>query len=356
MKRRDISAHKKKRKIIFIILFILLNVGVIIATATSEFGNSQNATKLSEVKIAWWLLIPAVLCFLVAITAEISKYALMIRKMSSKKNFKETDGWKIARRTVLLGRYYDNITPAAVGGQPFQIYYMRKNSGLSTGDSTSIPMFGMISLQIAFIIIAIVCFLFGGVAGDYPALIITAWIGLAFYAFWPIMVAGISFFPKPTINFIKWVVKILARIRIVKNREATLEKVENEVENYASSVKMILKSKGLFLQTILLSLIFNLFIASIPFFVLTAFGGDVGFWSCFGTTIAVMSAIYFIPTPGNSGVAEGTFFLVFSALSSGYVFWAMLIWRFFSYYIYIIMGPIIYFLMHLEKKRSKNNV
>ena len=339
------------RKILLAIIFIALNVGIITITATSEFGNSSNAAKLSEITINWWLLLPAVLCFLIAITAEISKYALMIKRMSSTKNFKEKNGWKLARRTVLLGRYYDNITPAAVGGQPFQIYYMRKNSGLSRGASTSIPMFGMISLQIAFIAIALICFLFGGVAGDYPALIVTAWIGLAFYAFWPIMVAGVSFFPKPTTAFIKWIVKVLAKIKIIKNREKALKKVENEVKEYADSVKMILKTKGLFWQAILLSLVFNLFVAIIPFFVLTAFGGDVNFWSCLGTTIAVMSAVYFIPTPGNAGAAEGTFFVVFSALSSGYIFWAMLVWRFFSYYIYIIIGLVLYFLSYLEKRR-----
>lgn len=341
---------KRKSKIILTILFILINIVVIAVTALSEFGNSKNATKLFEIKINWWLLIPAVLCFLVATIIDVSKYALMMRKLSSEEIFKEKDGWKIARRTVLLGKYYDNITPAAVGGQPFQIYYMRKKSGLSRGDSTSVPMFGMISLQISFIIIALICFLFGGVANDYPALIVTAWIGLAFYAFWPIMVAGVSFFPKPTTAFIKFIVKILAKVKIVKNRREALEKVENEVDEYAKSVKTILKTRGLFFQTIILSLIYNLFFASIPFFVLTAFGGDVNFWSCFGTTIAVMSAVYFIPTPGNSGAAEGTFFVVFSALSSGYVFWAMLVWRFFSYYIYIIVGLIIYFMTHIRKE------
>ena len=86
---------------------------------------------------------------------------------------------------------------------------------------------------------------------------------------------------------------------------------------------------------------------------MTAFGGNVDFLPCFVTTVAVTSAVYFVPTPGNAGAAEGTFFVVFSALSSGYVFWAMLIWRFFSYYIYIILGPIIYFVMHLERKRGK---
>ncbi|MBR3131911.1 flippase-like domain-containing protein [Candidatus Saccharibacteria bacterium] len=352
-KDSSLGLKKRRQKIFLVVLFVLINVAVIAATAISEFGNSKNATEFSEIRIDWWLLIPAALCFIVAITAEIFKYVLMIREMPSKENGKKIDDWKLARRTVLLGRYYDNVTPAAVGGQPFQIYYMRKNSGLSKGASTAVPIFGMISLQIAFIMIALICFLFGGVAGDHPVLIVTAWIGLLFYAFWPVMVIGASFFPKFTTKVTKLFVKILVKFKILKNREEKLAKVEDEIKEYAKSVKMILKTPGLFVKVILLSLVFNLLVAMIPFFVLTAFGGNVGFWASLGTTIAVMSAVYFIPTPGNSGAAEGTFFIVFSTLSSGYVFWAMLIWRFFSYYIYILMGPIIYFVMHLEKKHGR---
>ena len=354
---------KMKKKIIGIILFLLLNAAVIAATAFSEFGNSKNATRLSEVQMNWWLIIPAILCFIAAITFEIFKYVLMIRKLSADKKSPEdkqlaekSDVWKIARRTVLLGKYYDNITPAAIGGQPFQIFYMRRNSGLNAGNSTSVPIFGMISNQIAFLIIAILCFIFGGIAYTKPTLMAAAWFGLLFYAFWPVMVAGVSFFPKATTKFLKFIIKVLAKVKIVKDRNAALLKIEHEVEEYAKSTKTILKTRGLFFKTISMSLLFNGLVAVIPFFVLTAFGGNVGFFECFTLTIAVMSAVYFIPTPGNAGAAEGTFFLVFSALSSGYVFWAMLVWRFFSYYIYIIIGLIIYFVMQLEKKQKDANV
>ncbi len=350
---------KNWKKTIGVILFVLLNVAVIAVTAFSEFGNSKNATELSEVKLSWWFLVPAARCFIVAICFEVLKYIPMIRRLASSNELinKETklarkNVPKVARRTVLLGKYYDNITPAAIGGQPFQIYYMRHNSGLPVGASTSIPIVGMISNQIGFLLIAIICFLFGGIAYTRPALIVTAWIGLLFYAFWPVMVAGVSFFPKPTTRFLKFIVKILAKLRIVKNRNKALLRIEHEVEEYAKSVKLIMKTRGLFLQVVGLSVLFNALVASIPFFVLTAFGGNVSFIECFILTVAVMSAVYFIPTPGNAGAAEGTFFLVFSALSSGYVFWAMLVWRFFSYYIYIIAGPVIYFLMHLEKKHE----
>lgn len=349
------SLKKIKRKPLLVLIFVLINVAVIAITAFSEFGNSANAAKLEDVVINGWFLIPAVICFLVAITAEISKYVLMMFEMSKdKENFDKTKARKVARRTVLLGKYYDNITPAAIGGQPFQIYYMRKNSGMKAGVSTSIPVFGMVAGQLGFIIIALICFLFGSASIDNAVLIGTAFFGLLFYAFWPVTVMIATFLPESTAELINKIVKLLAKLHIVKNQKATIAKVELEVSEYARCVRRILKTKGLFLKTVLLSLVFNVLIAMIPFFVLTAFGGDVDFLPCFVTTVAVTSAVYFIPTPGNSGAAEGAFFLVFSALSTGYVFWAMLVWRFFSYYIYVLMGPIIYFIMHLEKKRGES--
>ena len=339
---------------LLIIIFILINVAVIAITAFSEFGNSSSAAKLTEVRINWWFILPAIICFLLAITTEIHKYVMMMREMNRKSSFDKKRASKVARRTVLLGKYYDNITPAAIGGQPFQIYYMRKNSSLPDGESTSIPIFGMISNQIGFIIIALVCFLIGSLSIDNAVLVGTACFGLIFYAFWPVVVMIATFLPNATTELITIVVKFLHKVHIVKDRKAAIKKTEYEVNEYAKSVRRILKTKGLFMKAVGLSLIFNTLVSMIPFFVLTAFGGNVDFLPCFVTTVAVTSAVYFIPTPGNAGAAEGAFFVVFSALSSGYVFWAMLLWRFFSYYIYIIMGPIIYLKMHLERKRGLN--
>lgn len=357
LNHKGFSPKKFFKKPLLIALFILLNVAVITITAFSEFGNSKNAAELSEVKINWWLLIPAAGCFVVAITLEIAKYVMMMRELTpNKKKFSVKKARKVARRTVLLGRYYDSITPAAIGGQPFQIYYMRKNSDLPNGVSTAIPLFGMISGQMGFIIIAVFCFLFGSLSIANAALIATACFGLLFYAFWPMVIMIATFLPKGMTELVNLVVKFLAKIHIVKDIEKVIEKTEYEINEYARSIKIILKTRGLFIKTILMSVAFHILVSMIPFFVLTAFGGEVDFLPCFVTTVAITSAVYFVPTPGNAGAAEGTFYVVFSALSEGYVFWAMLVWRFFSYYVYIIMGAITYYLMHLEKKRIKQDV
>lgn len=346
---------KSVKRIVLIILFVIINVVVIMATAINEFGNSSNATELSKVVLNWWMLVPAVLFFIIATIVNVLKYILMI-KQANKKTGKEAPNseiQKLAWRVVMLGRYYDNVTPASIGGQPFQIYHMRKNSNLPAGYTTSIPFCAMISGQIGFLAIALICFAFGGVFKENSALLVAGWIGLLVYAFWPVMVAGTSFFPKATSKILLFVVKVLAKIHIIKNREKTLLKVEREVKEYSESLKNIFKIRGLFAKIVLLSIIHNFMIMAIPYFVLKAFGGDMDFFRCLATTVAVTAAVYFVPTPGNAGAAEGTFYAVFSSLSTGYVFWAMLVWRFFTFYIYIITGPLIYLRIHSEKKQRK---
>ena len=350
------NAFKKLKKPALTLAFIAINIAVIAITAFSEFGNSENAAQLSEVQINWWFLLPAAACFIVAITLEIHKYIIMMReaaKVNVKNQIKKV--WRVASRTVLLGKYYDSVTPAAIGGQPFQIWYMHKNAGIGKGMATTIPIIGMISNQIGFIIVASVAFLFGSLSINNAVLMATACFGLLFYAFWPIAIMIATFLPNTTAELINLIVKFLAKIHIVKDKEKAIKKVSDGVNEYAKCVKQILKTRGLFLREVLLSVCFHLLISMIPFFVLTAFGGAVDFLPCLVTTIAVTSAVYFVPTPGNAGAAEGTFFVVFSALSSGYIFWAMLTWRFFSYYIYIIIGAIIYVRMHFEKKKNKTH-
>ena len=77
---QDKKTKKSPRKILLTILFVAINIAVIAITAFSEFGNSENATKLSEVQFNFWYLIPAIVIFLVALYIEIHKFAMVTKK------------------------------------------------------------------------------------------------------------------------------------------------------------------------------------------------------------------------------------------------------------------------------------
>lgn len=345
-------SRKKIRKFLLYAVFIGFSVAVIVATAVNEFSNNENAAELAMVQLNGWLLVPAALCFIVMILLEYWKYMLMVLKSTKPGTFSKKEAFKLGFETVMIGRYYDRITPAAVGGQPAQILNLRRTGKIPAGLTTAIPIYSMISGQVTFILIAIPCFIAGAFMDVNPVLLTTAWIGLLFYAFWPAMVIGTVFSAKFTAKVINVFVKFLAMLRIVKDKKAAIEKVEKEVDEYAKNVKLIAKSREVMVNVLVMSLFSNILISLVPFFVLIAFGGDINFFECFVLSVAIQSAVYYVPTPGNSGVAEGTFYVVFSRLSTGYVFWAMLVWRLFSYYIYVIVGPIIYLLRYLGKKRT----
>lgn len=343
------TEEKKKpniKKRILVAVFIVFNAAIILWTALSEFADNENKVKLSDVKLNGWLLLPALLIFCMGIFAEIFKYVLMMKKCCN-----VTD-WRTAARTVLLGRYYDNITPAAVGGQPFQFMYMKKH-GIKNGYSTIIPIIGMISTQIGFLIVAIISYIFLGNKISI-GLLGSGFLGLMFYAFFPISIILATFFRNTVSRIVIWGVKLLAKIHIVKDKEETIEKTEKTIDKYVSCIKTIAKNKKLTASILGLSVVFQICISCIPFFVLRTFGGDINFFTCFVTTLCITSAIYFVPTPGNAGAAEGSFFFIFNGLAtSGYTFWAMLFWRFFSYYSYILAGVIIYALIAYEKKTGR---
>ena len=339
-----VPKKKSHRNLILGIIFVAINVLVIALTAANEFGDSSKAADLASVKINWLMLLPAVLCFVIALLAEIYKYYMVVRDTTGVK------AWKIARNTVLLGRYYDNLTPAAIGGQPFQIYYMNK-SGIRDGYGTTTPLVGMISDQFGFIILGFFGIIIGSFLIPNSSVVAAGTLFLMLSGILPSIILLATFFPKIVTEIAATLIKFLAKVHIVKNPEEKIKKTTEALKTYAECIKKTLKVRGLFLKLLLLSIVYYGALACIPFFVLTAFGGQVGFLSSVATTIAVTAAVYFVPTPGNAGAAESVFYLVFSGISSGYVFWAMLVWRIFTYYGFLAIGGILQ--LSLIRKKDK---
>ena len=95
---------------------------------------------------------------------------------------------------------------------------------------------------------------------------------------------------------------------------------------------------------------------SIIYFVLRAFNFNIenfnsinGWLQICQLGIMLYLAVSFIPTPGNSGAADLSFYVLFAVgLPAGFAFPAMVVWRIISFYSYIIIG----FSFAAVKKRS----
>lgn len=340
-KVKDIHSKKsKKSRIITIILVLLINLGIvgfIVGRELSSKGGSGRS-KLEISTLNPWFTIAAIAGFGLALFAEYMKYRRMI--LSSCGRLDRRGAFQVAT----YGKYADNVTPLGAGGQPFQIHFLHKR-GYPGGASTSVTMNGFLSQQFAFIVIAIIVLIVGPSTIEIPkevlALRIVAYVGLGFYSFMPLLILAFAIFPKPITAIIMGILKLGYKMHIVKDYETIHEKLIKGMKEYTDLLKQAIRKPSFLIPTMFWAFVYQMSILCIPFFTIRAFGGTDSWWYIFVITINVYLAITIIPTPGNSGAAESTFYIVFSVLETGAVFWAMIFWRFLVYYSWIIIGLIV---------------
>lgn len=331
------KGKNKLVKRIGIILFVLLNAAVIYFTASSEFSKkAPPPIKFSFTNILF--LLGGILCLVIVLGSETLKYMIMMRHLGEKVSFRH------AFSTAALGKYYDCITPSGAGGQPFQIYYLH-SQGYSGGASSAMPLSGFFTMQFGFVILCLFAFIFGNSAMNatgQTGIKITAYFGAIAYTVVPVMIIISGVAPKIAMRIVAFFVRIGAALHIVKKPNHTIMKSVRSLNNYSVSIKRITKDKGLLTKLLILSTIFQLAMCSMPFFAVRTFDGDLNYFDALFMCIFIQAAISLIPTPGNAGAAEGSFYIVFSSLGTAGTFWAMLIWRFLCYYSFIVIGVLIY--------------
>ena len=340
------NRQEKKKNHLWTALFILINIAVIAATAVNEFsGKPAGSTGLVFSKRALFWLGCTGLCLAMLLCAETLKYMLMMRSLGERVSL------RVAFETAALGKYYDCITPSGAGGQPFQILWLHRH-GYSDGGSSAMTISGYITMQAGFILLALGVFI-AYRSVELEAIRYTAYFGLLLFSLIPCLLASFSFAPKTVKRIVSAVIRLCGRLRIIKEPEESTEQVMGMLDSYHRSYSVIAKDKTTLICLLSLSLVYRIALCSMPFFVLKMFGAPVDFLHIFASTIYIYATICLVPTPGNAGAAEGAFYLLFSAMGSEGVFWAMLIWRLFCHYSCIIIGAVIYGVNALQGKRVR---
>lgn len=328
------SKKKKTRNAIFRLLFILLNIGVVWYIATDTFKADTEmrfGDILQQWLVNWPFLIVALVLPLFGLVFEGLKYSLMIHHVTGERNI------RLGLSTASVGKYYDNVTPLGSGGQAFQIYHMYKH-GIPTGMAGSLSIAGFSMMQIAFTFIAIIVFIFGGHFVESEPMKIAAYVGSVFAIFIPIIVVVFSLTPKFTGNLIYKILKFLHKIKIIKEPHKTMQSVLKFFKNFKQGFSVITSSPRVVLVSFVLSLLYQSTLFATPYFVVRASGMDISFLQLYCLTVFVYNAVAFIPTPGNSGGMEISFTLIFNVLTGGVLFWGMILWRFSSYFLIIVVG------------------
>lgn len=352
-----IVSEKKKKKTTWI--FLLCNVIVVSAILIYQFcfQETKSLGELFAEKPYYRFLFISLGAMMVFYICEGLCYSMLLKKTTGKFN------WWLGLRIAIIGKYWDSLTPFGSGGQFAQVAYIN-GKGYKGNTSTSVVVGKYVFFEFAFVLIGIVtlclpCSLFEyGVVVKWLAL-----VGVLINLCLTVFITLVSLNRKFCAIFVVGGLKLLHKMRIVKNYNKSLYNSLRFIHNYQVSIKTFAKNPILVILEVLINAIGLIAVAMVSYLIYLTFNYQPGVVPEHGLlqillmTFLCQYATTFIPIPGGSGAAEVSFTAMFSKLfNNGSMFWALMFWRVFTYYLYIIVGFSFTMIEPLFKGKKKKSV
>jgi len=336
---------KNIRKNTLIILLITLLVLVIVLK--EDFTNTVEAFKTMDYK---YLLI-AVFVFFVSI---------ILKAIVSYKVVNEKDKYSLSEaiKHNIIVQFFNGITPFSTGGQPMEVY-MLKEHGIRVSRGTNFIIQNFIFYQVALVIFGIFAVWYNAkfhLFPDSPILRNLVFLGFVINTVVALFLFVLAFSKKVTSLLIYRIINIFAKLKIIKNKEITTEKWKERIEEFHKSTQELKNRKLLALLGVFLNLMSLACFYLVPLLIvyslhdfksLTAIQSMV-------TSAYVLIMGSFVPIPGASGGIEYGFLKFFHAfLTTGITSAVLLVWRFITYYLPMIIGAIVFNLDERSKRKCE---
>ncbi len=333
--QQAVAKRSGKKKKVWNVLLLVFNVCAVVGILLYQIFSSE-FVPITDLDINIGYLFICILVFCTSLFFDTLSISYLIRKSCKRSRF------ILGFKTNICGRYYDCVTPLATGGQPFQVAYLMSRDVSSTS-SLSIPVAKLFFQQLTWFVASTISLIISIV--NYSAF--SGFVNISSYIGFVLSFAVLFFtlFLSISKNVGKKLVaktlKLLQKMRIVKNYEKQYQRVTAYVEDYQNLMREYVKNKKDFFVMFFSMAIRTLLIYSLPFFIYCVFNGFDGslYGNFFVMGVLVDLASSFIPLPGGTGMNEVSFSLMFANyFADGPLIWALLLWRFFTYYVYLIMG------------------
>ena len=253
--------------------------------------------------------------------------------------------------------YYSAITPSASGGQPASAYYMIKND-IPGGVAGFSLIFNLIGYTAAILIIGAFAFIFGfnifSQIGTFSKVLII--LGFVIQIFLLLFFIACMCYHKAVLKYGKLLVVLLNKIKIVKNKEKWLAKVENTVDKYKNCYKDFRKHKKMLIPVLLCNVAQRASQLLISVFVCMS-AIKCNFFDILLMQSFVMLGYNSIPLPGGIGAYEYLYLHIYCMhFDKSFVIISMMVTRIISYYFSLIASgayTMIYHVIKIKKKEIK---
>ncbi len=246
-------------------------------------------------------------------------------------------------KTVMVGQFFSSVTPFATGGQPAQVY-MLKRIGVNTGTGTSIIILKSILNQTVLFVFCLVLyltnrqFLIMNIPKFELLFIIGSVANLSLIGLYALFLFKADMADKGVWLFLR----IMKFFKVVKDPEEKYNEVQESLVRFKEGFRILVKRKKYLVGAYFMQLMQQASLFSVPLFMMKALEGVFFYpFELFVSTAMVVMIASMVPTPGTSGGAEGLSLLFIAPFFyNSPKMSVVLIWRLLTYYANVIFGGI----------------
>lgn len=333
----------------------ILLISVFGLTLWSVFGGEDLKEVWSDLQYAnliW--LIPTFFCIIGFILGESVVIEYMLRNLGIPVRFSRCCLFSF------IGFFYSCITPSASGGQPMQIFYMRKD-GIPTAMATVVLAIVTITYKLVLVLVG------AAVLIIRPQRMMTflepvEWImylGLGLNVICIGALLLLVFDRKLAKGIVGKTIILLGKIRLLKRPERWMERAERVFSQYEGTAEYYRSHRRVIGNVLLITVIQRFLLFAITWFVYVSFS-LTGYSAVTVMTLQGMISVAadMLPLPGGMGVSENLFLEIFQGVfGQDLVLPAMVLSRGISYYTQLlvsgVMTVVAMFVFDGKRKREK---
>ena len=247
-------------------------------------------------------------------------------------------------RFSFIGFFYSGITPSATGGQPMQLYYMKK-SGIKISDSTVVLMTVALIYKLVLVLIGV-----GILIGWYPSLcfylqeyVYLYYLGLFLNFVLVAMLLFVMVSPKCFRGIVTGGESLLLRLHILKPSKARTHKLFDMADSYHEAVIFFLQHKKHIAVVIAFTFLQRFSVFFLTWLIYRGMGLSANSMiSVMLIQATVYIAVDMLPLPGAQGITELMYKTVFSVIFPGaYLTASMCVTRGINFYLLLIVSALV---------------
>lgn len=344
------------RSIIFggVALVVIIGVTLIFLRFTTDLRFKELPGRFKSMN-GWYILL-AVFCLIGFIVGEGRAIAASARAIGIKIGYWKSTVYSSAEL------FFAALTPSASGGQPAVAYFMSKD-GIKLSKSSAILLNNTMHYTLSILALSGCAMIWKGSFIFSPerskSFIVLFIVGTIANVLGFATCLLFMFAPGLVRALLTPVYRLLARIHIIKNLDASLASFEKSLADYGECQKLMRHSPLAQIKTFLWNVAVKLFSFVIAFCVYRAMGyTEKGLMDVFFVQILVMMAVNAVPLPGSVGVSEMMHKQLYHTLYTAHdIVPAMLFTRTISFYVMVlIVGTItVVSYVNIVKNRRKKS-